>query len=283
VIRNVNSLQLHARRESWNGEAMTSVRAKAEERASRGAGRPTSPSTRRIDQLAPLTVGSLSELAAESIRNLIASGDLDGGQRLVETQLAERLSVSRGPIRDALRQLRQEGLVREIPRRGSYVVSLTAADIRDLLDLRAGLEARAARLVIERCSSSDLSALQDAVATMAKASAEGDLSSVRAADLKFHEKVMELSGSPRLQSVFIRHETELQVLLRLEQGRLTDYDGDVTSDHANLLSALRAADPIVAENIFREHVEETRDRLLGTLRIAPELHGEGTEVAVPAL
>ena len=258
---------------------MTSVQAMAEGRAPR-SGREPKRSSGRIDQLEPLVAGSLSELATESIRNLIASGELDGGQRLVETQLAERLSVSRGPIRDALRQLRQEGLVREIPRRGSYVVSLSPADIRDLLDLRAGLEARAARLVIERCSKSDLMPLQDAVATMASASAEGDPASARAADLAFHETVLELSGSPRLHSVFVRHETELRILLRLEQGRLTDYDGDVSADHAGLLSALRRGDPIEAENAFREHVEETRDRLLGTLRSAPAPRPKGSSAAV---
>src|SRR5207302_1577163 len=91
----------------------------------------------------------LAEQIVELIRGRILSGDFVSGERLVETRLAADLGTSRGPIREALKQLAAEGLVREEPRRGTFVAAPTLEDARDLYDLRAAIEARAARLSIE--------------------------------------------------------------------------------------------------------------------------------------
>jgi len=204
-------------------------------------------------------------MAAEAIRSLIASGELQGGQRLVEAQIAERLTVSRGPVRDAFRQLKEEGLLEDIPRRGTYVMSLTADDVRDLLDLRAGLETRAARLVIERRGTEDLGGLEAALASMRSASAAGDSAAMGAADYAFHEALCDLSGSSRLHSVFVRYQTELRVLLRSDEERLYAAGVDVTREHEVLLDALKTGDRQQAEDAFRSHVEAARDRLADQL------------------
>jgi len=226
------------------------------------------PGTNRVMGVAglvPLRPSSLAEMAAEAIRNLIASGELQGGQRLVEAQIAERLDVSRGPVRDAFRQLKEEGLLEDIPRRGTYVVSLTADDVRDLLDLRAGLETRAARLVIERRRTEDVGGLDAALASMRSASAAGDSAGMGAADYAFHEALCDLSGSSRLHSVFVRYQTELRVLLRSDEERLYAAGVDVTREHEVLLEALKTGDRQRAEDAFRSHVEEARDRLADQL------------------
>jgi DNA-binding GntR family transcriptional regulator len=127
---------------------------------------------------------------------------------------------SRGPVRDAFRQLREEGLLRDVPRRGTYVVSLTADDVRDLLDLRAGLEARAARLVIERGPGETLADLEAAALALAREARTEDASAISAADFQFHETLCRLSASVRLQTVFVRYATELRILLRSDQERL---------------------------------------------------------------
>ncbi len=218
-----------------------------------------------VRRLRPLSPRGLADQAAEAIRALIDSGELQGGQRLVEAQVADQLAVSRGTIRDAFRRLVEEGLLRDVPRRGTYVVALGADDVRDLLDLRAGLETRAARLVIEADRPELLRPLEEALDRLAAAGRSGDAAVVGAADFAFHEALCRASGSSRLLSVFVRYEAELRTLLRSDQESLYRAGVDVADDHRRLLAALRTGDPALAESAVREHVEETRDRLVRDL------------------
>src|ERR1700749_4966935 len=102
-------------------------------------------------------------MAADAIRGLIARGTLVGGDRLVESQIADQLQTSRGPVRDALFLLRAEGLVRDGPRRGSFVVQLTAQDVREIYDLRAAVETQAVRLLLQRGDELAIGGLEEAL------------------------------------------------------------------------------------------------------------------------
>jgi len=95
----------------------------------------------------------LAEEAADQIRDEILAGRLGQGERLVETRIAEALNISRGPVREAFKLLRAEGLVREERNRGTYVVSLSSADIHEIYDLRAAIESRAAGLRSQHATS----------------------------------------------------------------------------------------------------------------------------------
>jgi GntR family transcriptional regulator, gluconate operon transcriptional repressor len=216
----------------------------------------------RAFELAPLRAESVSTQAADAIRRLIVSGTLRGGQRLVEARIAEQLSVSRGPVRDAFRQLREEGLLRDEPRRGTYVVSLGPEDVRDLLDLRAGLEAQAAGMVAERHSSGDIRALEGGLVAIRGATLAGDASAINAADFAFHETICRLSGSHRLLGTFVRYATELRVLLRSEQEGLALDGRDKVAEHEALVAVLRAGDRLEAQEAFRKHIADARDRLI---------------------
>src|SRR5215213_9299233 len=100
----------------------------------------------------------LSERTAGLLRERILSGEFAMGTRLVEARIARQLAMSRGPVREALKQLRAEGLVREEPRRGSFVADLTLNDIWEIYDLRAAIESRAARNII---TNRDMTALDE--------------------------------------------------------------------------------------------------------------------------
>jgi DNA-binding GntR family transcriptional regulator len=197
--------------------------------------------------------------AADAIRGLIASGQLVGGDRLVESQIADQLQTSRGPVRDALFLLRAEGLVRDGTRRGSFVVQLTEQDVREIYDLRVAVETQAVRLLLWRGDQPAIAGLQEVIEQMRADAA--DPARAAEADLRFHDAVCEASGNSRLHAVFVRHATELSTLLRLDEEQLDHETASTVSDHQLLLDVLRAGDLAIAERAFRRHLEEARDRV----------------------
>lgn len=211
--------------------------------------------------LRPLRGETLAVQAAGAIRELIATGRVAGGDRLVESRLAEQLGVSRGPVRDALRLLGQEGLVRDEPRRGTFVVRLTERDVRDIYDLRVAVETAAVRLILHR--GTDLKPLRAVLEDMRAAARNAPRAAE--ADLRFHGAVCELSGNSRLHDVHRRHATELLVLLRLDEEELGHEPDSITGEHEELLAALGRGEA-AAEGAFRAHLEEARDRVAAHVR-----------------
>jgi GntR family transcriptional regulator, gluconate operon transcriptional repressor len=209
--------------------------------------------------LEPLHGQTLGMQAADAIRRLIATGQLAGGERLIEARIAEQLGISRGSVRDALWLLRGQGLVRDEPRRGSFVAELTAQDVRDIYDLRIAVELAAVRVLVQQPAAESFERLEQAIEAMA---AEGrDAAAAAEADLGFHSAVCAASGNSRLHDVYTRHSSELLILLRLDEEKLTHQHGSMTGDHKFLLDALLSGDLDVAEAAFRTHLEEARDRV----------------------
>jgi DNA-binding GntR family transcriptional regulator len=223
-----------------------------------------------MDTLRPLRGETLGEQAADAIRNLIATGRLAGGDRLVEARIAEQLGTSRGPVRDALRLLSQEGLVRDEPRRGTFVVQLTEQDVREIYDLRVAVETTAVRLVVQRRAASSLDGIRAAIKQMGDVA--DDAARSAEADLRFHGAVCAASGNSRLYDVFVRHATELLILLRLDEEELSHEPGSMVSEHECLIDAL-SGDAAAAEAAFRAHLEEARDRVAGHVRQAQAVAG----------
>ena len=215
-----------------------------------------------MKSLRRLSSPTLAERSAELIRERILAGDFASGDRLVEAKIAEQLGISRGPLREALKQLAVEGLVREVPRRGTFVATPTADDVRDVYDLRAAIEGRAARLVIANADPVSLEALRRAVDGIGAAAEAGDLQRLVRADYEFHETLCRVSGNRRLHEVFVRNASALRVLLRLEEERFYRSFDEVWNQHRDLLSAVQAGDAPRAEAMFTEHLESARDRLL---------------------
>ena len=111
----------------------------------------------------------LAEEAADQIRDEILAGHLNQGERLVETRIAEALNISRGPVREAFKLLRAEGLVREERNRGTYVVRLSSGDIHEIYDIRAAVESRAAKLLARRGHPADIDVLKRALGDLEQA------------------------------------------------------------------------------------------------------------------
>jgi GntR family transcriptional regulator of gluconate operon len=213
--------------------------------------------------LHPLRGETLAVQAADAIRGLIAAGHVVGGERLVESRLAEQLGVSRGPVRDALRLLTAEGLVRDEPRRGTFVMRLTEQDVLDIYDLRIAVETAAVRLILRRDNPELLTVLKRTIEDMWAASADAPVTAE--ADLRFHGAVCELSGNSRLRDVHRRYATELLILLRMDEEKLPHEPGATVAEHEELLAALGLG-PEAAEAAFRAHLEDARQRVAAYVR-----------------
>ncbi len=213
---------------------------------------------------------TLAEQTADLLRERIIAGHFRSGERLVEAKIASQLQISRGPVREALKQLREEGLVREEPRRGTFVASPTVEDVRDVYDLRAALEARAARLVIRNGDPAAVEALDRVVGRIEEAARASDLGRMVRADYEFHETLCRVSGNRRLHDAFVRNASALRALLGLEEERFYGSFDAIWHQHRELLEAVRAGDGERAEALFTVHMEDARDRLIGYLVDAGE-------------
>lgn len=215
-----------------------------------------------MTSLKPLSSPTLAEQTVDLIRKRILGGGFARGERLVEAQLAKQLQISRGPIREALKQLAAEGLVREEPRRGTFVTAPTGKDVRDVYDLRAAIEARAARLVIRQQDPRAIEGLRHALGRLQTAVRRSDLRDLVRSDYEFHETLCRVSGNGRLHEVFVRNASVLRVLIQLEEGQFYGSFDEVEHQHRELLASIEAGDESEAEELIVRHLEEARDRLL---------------------
>jgi GntR family transcriptional regulator of gluconate operon len=207
---------------------------------------------------------SLAEDAADRIREQILSGGFKQGEHLVEAKIAEQLNISRGPVREAFKLLRAEGLLNEEPRRGTFVVSLTADDVREIYGLRAALEGRAGRMVARAHDPVALARLRALADDIDRAVAAGDAVAASRADLAFHEGLCELCGNSRIHEVFMRYVPTLRGLLRLDEQVLRSLD-EISLQHRPFVDAIEGGDEETAARLLNEHAEHAGELIAGVL------------------
>jgi DNA-binding GntR family transcriptional regulator len=237
------------------------------------------PRKERVDLGPAVTVsrGELWQGIAEAVREGILSGAIRAGADLVEGDLAARFGVSRGPVRDALRELAREGLVVDLPRRGTIVSTLTFADIQEVYEVREGLEITAATLVIARASDEEIAALGPLADAMESAwSRRADYGESLALDLAFHRALVALTGNSRLIVAYEQMLSQTQLLIRTaEQVNPRLRHGLKRSAHRDILWALAARDVATSRGAIAEHYVYARERLFsGQLQVpAPAAGG----------
>lgn len=201
-----------------------------------------------------LSRNRLSDQLYLLLKGEIASGELTPGQRLVEADLARRYQLSHAPVREALRRLAHEGLVLHLPRRGTFVASISEEEARRSYSLRAVLEEVAAREFCRYAPADAPAQLAGILEQMEAAAADDDLQQVIDLDIRFHQTVWEATGHPLLPRMWPMVEASLRAFTTISNRVYWGNLVDVARTHRPLLESLRARDETVAAQRFHEHV-----------------------------
>lgn len=219
----------------------------------------------------PVEQGLLGGQVGDDLRRLIIGGQLEPGTHLVEGALAERFDVSRGPVRDALRQLEAEGLV-ESRRRGVFVKGFTRDDLAELYSLREAIESLALSLAIGR-EDTDWSAAEAAVIRMTEAAQGRDLEELAMADLDFHTELYKLSGHSRVWKIWEQFRPTMKAVFSVGNSPDRDLVG-LARTHERILEEARRGNAAQAQELLTRH---NRDGLEQRMRELPSVRRTGTQ------
>lgn len=208
----------------------------------------------------------LRDVVFRTLRRGILCGDLKPGERLMEIKLANRLGVSRTPIREAIRMLEQEGLAVNIPRRGAQVASITEEDLRDVLEVREGLEELAVRFACARITEPELAELYQASRIFEQRTKADDLTALAEADEAFHELIYQATGNKRLVQL-INNLREQMFRYRIEYLKDEENRNSLISEHDALWKSLRDREEKSATACIRKHIRRQMDAVRRTLNM----------------
>jgi DNA-binding GntR family transcriptional regulator len=210
------------------------------------------------------TFKPLGEVAYEALRNAIMTRRFLPGERLMETELADEMGISRTPIREAVRRLETDGYVVIVPRRGSYVADISMKDIIDVFEIRTALEKLAAEKAAERATEEELEDLRQAVSDMSDAG-NGDLLATVDSDARFHSLIYQMSKNDRL--VGLIHDLREQIR-RFRSTTLSD-PGRLklaVREHRKVLEAIVSRDPEKAAKTIQRHMEKAQAAIMGIIQ-----------------
>jgi DNA-binding GntR family transcriptional regulator len=189
------------------------------------------------DSLPRVKRETLGEQVAQTLRNLISLDRLKPGDRIVEADWATKLDVSRGPVRDAIRQLAAEGLVTCPPKGSAYVSEPSMEELRALVGLRNRMEEFAIELAIQRITAEGIAELRGILDEMRVAASEVDENLLRDLDVRYHRTLWSWAGSARLTELL-----SLAISPLLLSRLWLAYPGDVLASHVAGLDAIAAGD-----------------------------------------
>lgn len=208
----------------------------------------------QYEGLEPVARESTASIIADKIRSGIRGGTFAPGTQLGEARLAERLGVSRGPVREALQRLIQEDLLEGRPHRGVFVRSLDADEIDDVYLARNAIERAAVQRVASGVAGADLDGIATLLELMDEAARERSWERVAELDLEFHLAVVEAAGSCRLVRMFRTLLIETSMCLRAPEQAYPRRE-ELVDEHRRLYHALADRDPDAATTLVDEHMQ----------------------------
>ncbi len=206
----------------------------------------------------------LRDLVFHTLRRAIMQGDLKPGERLMEIKLANRMGVSRTPIREAIRMLELEGLVVMIPRKGAQVAKITEKDLKDVLEVRMGLEQLAVKYASMRITDEQLEALSNASRQFEQAVKAENLTEIAEADVHFHDLLYEATGNARLVQL-LNNLREQMYRYRVEYLKDPSIRESLVKEHDMLCEKLKDRDTDHAAEIMESHIKRQEEFILQNL------------------
>jgi DNA-binding GntR family transcriptional regulator len=203
-----------------------------------------------------LEARNLPDQLADQLAIMIATGELKPGQRIFEKKICEMKGVSRIPVREALRLLQAQGVVRTEPNRGTYVTGFTADEMHEMFELRLAVERIALRRIIERKTPKALiaSRLSVAIEAMRRAAAAGDRLALCQADLWFHDRIIDLAASPMLEATWRLLARGVLVFLMREHGGTSNPLSLWIAEHEELLAILESDSSAMLDKHIEHHI-----------------------------
>lgn len=211
---------------------------------------------RQKKMAAPLQGTLLSQRVHEVLRNAILTGELESGARIVELTVARDLSVSQSTVREALKQLAHDGLVLQLPRRGSYVASVDEESARQAYHIRAALERVAAAEFCANAPDDVIGDLESDLTAMRAAAKARDAVRFVESDIVFHRRIWEATGNPLLPRMWSLLEGSMRGLTVISNQVYFRNLGEVAETHVPLLDVLRRRNARSAPRMFADHAME---------------------------
>lgn len=225
-----------------------------------------------MQRFEPVVRESTPSIIAGKLRNAIGRGHIPPGAQLGEAELARELGVSRGPLREAMQRLTQEGLLISIRNRGLFVITMTDEEVRDMYVARTAVERAASEVILQGGGKGVATQLQRVVKAMKKAADKGDLDAMSEADLEYHATLVAGAASTRLTRMHNTLLTETRMCLTALERKYPDPHTRV-GEHQAIAEALAKGDQERVSKLLVSHMEDALERLTG---------GDGDAVAATA-
>ena len=209
--------------------------------------------------IAMLQTSSLTSAVQQALERMITLGELGPGDKLNEAALAERLGVSRGPVREAFRVLEEAGLLTLKKNRGVYVRQIPLQEALEIYELRAMMEAHVGAVLAESASEEQLTSLQVMIDSMEQAVQAQDSALYYRLNVEFHETMVSFAGNRKLYLLYRRLTRELTLFRRRNLAVQSLLTGSI-QEHREVLAAIRSRNKKLAADTLRRHVQQSRER-----------------------
>lgn len=213
----------------------------------------------KMDEYLPLR-----DVVFKTLRQAILTGELKPGERLMEIHLANRLGVSRTPIREAIRKLELEGLVTMIPRRGAEVANITEKNLKDVLEVRRALDALAVELACDRISESEKKSLREACERFESATEMKDVTRIAMEDVKLHDIIVAAAGNEKLAQL-VGKMSEQMYRYRLEYVKDPATHGQLIEEHRIIYESIVHKDKKTAAQAVKTHIDNQEKSIISQI------------------
>lgn len=207
---------------------------------------------------------SISEIVYQAVYKQILGGKIRPGERITEQAIAESMGISRAPVREGLKRLAEDRLVRLVPRSGCFVSDLSAEEIGEIYEIRKRLESMALEYAFDRFDLRQVENLRQRLLDCARLAPASMVSQAVKLDSQLHTIILQYSGCPNLQEMLDKLRARVEIF-RVREANYTERARDAVQEHLAILDAILAGDRAKAIRSLQLHVDHTKSNVLGNV------------------